>query len=75
VQIQILIPPLPPWVKDVLHASVNARSDKLFDSSNAGPSSTFSRGRAAFRCVSPIEGSPLPQAKNFQGRISHRQAA
>lgn len=32
------------------------RSDKLFDSSNAGPHSTFSRGRAAFRCVSPIEG-------------------
>ena len=32
------------------------RSDKLFDSCNAGPHSTFSRDRAAFRCVSPIEG-------------------
>ena len=32
------------------------RSDKLFDSSNAGHSLTFSRGRAAFRCVSHIEG-------------------
>ena len=32
------------------------RSDKLFDSSNAGHSFTFSRGRAAFRCVSHIEG-------------------
>ena len=30
--------------------------DKLFVSCNAGPKPAFSRGRAAFRCVSPIEG-------------------
>ena len=36
----------------MLHVGVRTRYDKLFDSCNAGHSSTFSRGRAAFRCVS-----------------------
>ena len=36
------------------------RSDKLFDSSNAGPHSTFSRGRAAFRCVRVILKVSVP---------------
>ena len=43
--------------EDVLHVGVKPHgTDKLFDCSNAGASSTFSRGRAAFRSVSHIEG-------------------
>ena len=39
--------------EDVLHVGVKPHgTDKLFDCSNTGASSTFSRGRAAFRSVS-----------------------
>jgi hypothetical protein len=43
---------------DVLHAGVKRDPTKFSNSRNAGPQSPldFSRGRAAFRCVSPIEG-------------------
>jgi hypothetical protein len=41
---------------DVLHTSVKRDPTKFSNSRNAGPHSTFSRDRAAFRCVSPIEG-------------------
>ena len=32
------------------------RSDKIFELPQCGTPLDFSRGRAAFRCVSPIEG-------------------
>ena len=50
------------WVMNALGvtAGVKRASDKLFDPSNAGRSLTFSRGRAAFRSVSHIEGASVP---------------
>jgi hypothetical protein len=41
---------------DVLHAGVKRDPTKFSNSRNAGPHSTFLADRAAFRCVSPIEG-------------------
>ena len=48
--------PSPASSRDVLHAGVKRDPTKFSNSRNAGPHSTFSRGHAAFRCVSNIEG-------------------